>query len=161
MNRYHRVVQDGIVLHGQRGRFREVLRDNRPIHINHPTTKRQILYRPDAIFVTKLGKKFVFEVLDDQLHDDNLIIANIIQSYISENVARILFVVPTESDQDKVRDLALTIYSRLVDMGISKRSLKSIGVMYILRSEAKTKERVAALVSKMLSRQPGSMRAKH
>jgi hypothetical protein len=70
-------------------------------------------------------------------------------------------VVPTESDQDKVRDLALTIYSRLVDMGISKRSLKSIGVMYILRSEAKTKERVAALVSKMLSRQPGSMRAKH
>jgi hypothetical protein len=160
VNRYHRVVQDGIMLHGRRGRFREVIRDNRPIHINHPTSKRQILYRPDAIFVTKVGKKVIFEVLDDQIHDDNLVIADIIQSLISENVARILFVVPTESDMDRVRDLAITIYSRLVEMGVSKRSLKSIHVMYILRSEAKTKERVAALVSRMLSRQAGSMRAR-
>jgi hypothetical protein len=159
VNRYHRVVQDGIVLHGQHRRYPKVFRDNRPIHINHPTTKRQILYRPDAIFETKFGKKILFEVLDDQLHDDNLIIADIIQAYVSENVSRIVFVVPTEADQDKVRDLALTIYSRLVDMGISKRTLRSIGVMYILRSEASTKERVAELVSEMLSRQAGSKRS--
>ena len=158
MNRYHSVVQDGIVLHGQRGGYAEVFRDNRPIHINHPTTRRQILYRPDAIFVTRFGKKVLFEVLDDQLHDDNLIIADIIQSLITENVSRILFVVPTESDQDKVRDLALTIYSRLVEMGISKRTLRSIGVMYILRSECGSKEDVAKLVGKMLARQPGSRR---
>lgn len=158
MNRYHRLVQDGIVLHGQKGAYAEVFRDNRPIHINHPTTRRQILYRPDAIYVTKFGKKILFEVLDDQLHDDNLIIADIIQSLITENVSRILFVVPTENDQDKVRDLALTIYSRLVDMGVSKRSLKSIGVMFILRSECRTKEDVARLVGRMLARQPGSSR---
>jgi hypothetical protein len=84
--------------------------------------------------------------LDDQLHDDNLVIADIIQAYLTPNVSEIFFIVPTVEDQDHVRDLAVTIYARLVDMGVEEHDLREVRVLYIARREAQSARRVSDLL---------------
>lgn len=131
---------------GRRRGFRRVYRDNTPVHINHPWSRQQILYRPDAHFITSHGKLIIYEVLDDQLGDDNLIIADIIQAYLSPNVLEIFFVVPTPRDQDRVKELAVTIYARLVNMGIPEQDLREVRVLFVSRREARSARRVSDLL---------------
>ncbi|MFZ0698988.1 MAG: hypothetical protein WAN74_02175 [Thermoplasmata archaeon] len=148
MKAYHSIVQAGILLHGHEHRFPKVRGDDTPIPINHPTRGKVHLYRPDASFVSAHGKFHIFEVLDSQVKDDNLTIADIIQSYLVPNVARIVFIVPTFSDQERIQDLALIIYGRLVDMGIAERDLRAIRFLFITHEEARTARRVANLLGR-------------
>jgi hypothetical protein len=150
MKSYHRAIQGGILRYGA-GRFPVVRGDNVPVHINHLTQKRQILYRPDATFTTRHGLVWVFEVLDDQMHDDNLIIADIIQAFMTPHVSHIYFIVPTPKDQDHVEDLAVTMYDRLVQMGMPPRSLRRVSTMFILRREASSARSVETLLRRAMS----------
>ncbi len=148
---YHQKVQEGILLYGRaEEKLKKVCGDRIPIHIHHLTTRKQILYYPDAHFVTKLGKLHIFEVLDSELKDQNLIIADIIQAYLSPNVLRIVFIVPTEKAQDVVSNLALTLCDKLVDMGIPKRELKEVRTLYMLRKEASSAEKVKEFLEENL-----------
>jgi hypothetical protein len=126
--------------------------DNVPVHINHLTQKQQILYRPDATYETSTGKVWVFEVLDDQMRDDNLIIADVIQAFMTPHVSTIHFIVPTPTDQKHAQDLVLTMYDRLVQMGMPRRSLRTVKVMYVLRKEAKSAHGVEALLRRSMAR---------
>lgn len=148
MKAYHRTVQAGILLHGNERGFPKVRGDDTPIPINHPTQGKVHLYRPDASFVSPHGKLHIFEVLDSQVKDDNLTIADIIQSYLAPNVARIVFIVPTPSDQDRIQDLAVVLYGRLREMGIAEKDLRAIRFLYITQKEAKTARRVANLLGR-------------
>jgi hypothetical protein len=88
--------------------------------------------------------------LDDQLTKPNLIIADIIQAYLTENVSLIMFIVPTQDDIEPVKELAVTIYDRLVQMGISQKDLGGGGglrIMDISREMASSKEAVAERLS--------------
>jgi hypothetical protein len=147
VNRYHRIVQDGILLHGHEQGFPKVRGDNVPVPLNHPYIAKVHLYRPDATFVSLHGKLHVFEVLDSQVHDDNLTIADIIQAYLTPNVARIVFIVPSERDQDRIQELALIVYARLVDMGVSEKDLRQVVFLAIRPSEARTSRQVADLLN--------------
>lgn len=109
-----------------------------------------ILYRPDVIFVTKVGKRHIFEVLDSELTDANLIIANILQACLSLNTSMVIFIVKKEKDQDKVMNLAQTITDNLISKGISKRDLPRVNVFYILTSEAKSSETVTEILADLL-----------
>lgn len=150
MKRYHRNVEDGILEFGRRRRFPHVNGDNVPLHINHPFTRKQILYRPDAHFITRHGKLVIFEVLDDEIGDDNLVIADIIQAFLTPNVLQIFFIVPVPNDQDHVKELAVTIYATLVNMGVPERNLKDVRTLYIARSEARSARRVANLLARLV-----------
>ncbi len=138
-------MQDGILLYEQRLGNKGSKGEVNPIHIN-ARSKRQIRYLPDGHFKTKLGKIRIYEVLDDELKKENLIIADIILAYLTENVSLIQFIVPTPSAEHKVKELAVTIYDRLVQMGISQK-LREVRTMYVSRDEATSKEAVAAKLS--------------
>jgi len=113
-----------------------------PIHINSKWMP-QILYLPDGHYKTSHGKVRIYEVLDYEMKDPNLIIADIIQAYLTQNVSLIQFIVPTPRDQDIVKELAVTIYDRLVQMGVSRRSLRQVRTMFISKDEANTRVSVA------------------
>ena len=152
ISQYHSNIEKGILAFGKKHkRFDKVYGSNIPIHINHPTKKMYpILYHPDVHFVTKVGKRHIFEVLDSELRDANLIIADILQACLSPNTSEVIFIVPKEKDQDKVMDLAQTITDNLISRGISKKELPRVNVFYILRSEAKTPESVTEILVDLL-----------
>jgi len=141
---YHRNVQEGIIEFGrQYRRFEKIQGGKTPIHICHPTKKFVILYHPDVQFITKYGKRYIFEILDSELKDQNLIIANIIQACLSPNTSKVFFIVPREKDQDKVKDMAVTIVAKLQDLGAQKKEIpRTVAVFYILKNEAENPESV-------------------
>jgi len=148
---YHRNVEEGIRAFGRKyRRFAEINGSNVPLHINHPTKRmRPILYHPDAHFVTKFGKRHIFEIFDSELKNENLIIADILVACLSPNTSKVIFIVPKQEDQDKVVDLILPIIANLVNKGVPKRRLpKVVATLYILKSEAKTPESVTEVLVK-------------
>jgi hypothetical protein len=147
-------VERGILAFGKEHakRFDKVCDSTTPIHINHPKKKMlPILYHPDAHFITRLGKRHIFEILDSELSNENLIIADILLACLSPNTSHLVFIVPREEDQDKVMDLAITITDNLLSKGVSQKELpKFRAVYYILRTEAKTPESVTEILSDLL-----------
>jgi hypothetical protein len=153
VSKYHSNVEKGIRAFGEKRpkRFRKVCDSGTPIHINHPRKKMyQILYYPDVIFVTKVGKRHVFEVLDSELGDTNLMIADIVQSCLSPNTSDVIFIIKKEKDENKVMDLAQTITDNLISKGIPKKDLPRVHVYYILTSEAKSPETVTRILTDLL-----------
>jgi hypothetical protein len=140
---YHTNVEQGILAFGRRyDKFEKICGSNVPIHINHPIKRIvPILYHPDAHFVTKLGKLYVFEVLDSELNDENLIIADIMLACLCPNVSKVYFFVPKMKDQDKVMNLIVTVIDNLVSMGFNKKD-PDFYAFYILKKEAKSPESV-------------------
>jgi len=141
---YHEIVKNGIIKFGkQYKRFEKIHGSNVPIHINHPTKGISILYRPDVQFITKHRGRYIFEILDSELRDQNLIIADTILACLSPNTSKVFFIVPTEKDQDKVLDTVVTLVARLRTLGVSKKELpRIVAPFYVLRSEAKSPETV-------------------
>jgi len=153
LNPYHKIVQEGILLYektlGNKGSKGEI----NPVHIN-ARSKKQIIYLPDGHFKTRRGKRRIYEILDDQLNKPNLIIADVIQAYLTENVSLIMFIVPRQDDIEPVKELAVTIYDRLVQMGISQKDLgggDGVRIMDISRELAMTKEAVADRLSSFVT----------
>ena len=149
---YHANVEKGILAFGKKyKKFEKIYRSNVPIHINHPTKPtRPILYRPDVHFLTKLGKRYIFEILDSELKNENLIIADILLACLCPNASYVIFIVPTQEDQDKVMDLAFTVTDNLLSKGIPKKELPKGAVYYILRREAKTPETVKGILVSLI-----------
>ena len=118
-----------------------------PIHIFHPYKRHNILYYPDAQFITNGGRSYIFEILDSELKDQNLIVADVIQACLSPNTSKVFFIVPRGEDQDKVRDIAVTIVAKLEELGVSMREIpRKVGVFYITRNEARTPESVVRIL---------------
>jgi len=154
VSKYHRDVEKGILAFGRKyaKRFEKVCDNTVPIHINHPKKRmRPILYHPDAHLVTRLGKRYVFEILDSELGNENLIIADILLSCLSPNTSHIVFIVPKKEDEAKVMDLAVTITDNLLNKGINNKEMpKYRAVFYILSSEAETPETVTGILADLL-----------
>lgn len=151
MKDYHKTVQDGIELYEKSLGNRGSKGEKNPVHINSKS-KRNIRYLPDGHFKTRLGKVRIYEVLDDELKKENLIIADIIEAYLTENVSLIQFIVPYSEAEEKVNELAVTIYDRLVQMGISQKDLRQVRTMTISKDIAKNKEAVADYMSSFRTR---------
>ncbi len=131
-------------------RFKEIYGDNEPILINHPKGKfAPLVYYPDAQFVTKHGKRIVFEILDSELRNENLIIADVILACLSTNTSRIIFIVPTERDQDKVQRIAITIIANLASLGTKSKFRKEVRFAFILKKESESPETVKKALSDM------------
>lgn len=150
VSQYHHNIEEGILAFGKRyEKFEKICGNNVPIHINHPTKRIvPILYYPDAHFVTKVGKLYIFEVLDSELRNENLIVADILLSCLCPNVSNVVFIVPKIEDQDKVVDLFVTITDNLVGKGFHNKELPKIYAFYILRKEAKSPESVTEVLVK-------------
>jgi len=148
-SQYHINVEKGILAFGKKyKRFSKICGSNVPIPINHPTKRmRPIHYHPDVHFITKVGKRYIFEVLDSELRDENLMISDILLACLSPNTSKVIFIVPKPEDQVKVWDLIQPITDNLVSKGFHNKELpRLMATLYILRSEANTPESVTEVL---------------
>lgn len=152
---YHKVVQSGVMMLGESrkktGGIKKAYKD-RDIAINYTTRRLVHYYRPDACFETRFGKREIFEVLDDELKDKNLIIADIIQAFLTPAVSKVVFIVPDEESQEIVTTLSTVILGRLAEELKTKIS-KLLKVFYVIipKSEASSTENVLLLLQRDLS----------
>ena len=75
-------------------------------------------YKPEVRLTEKNGEEehhTIFEVFDSQLKDPNLIIADIIQSILVENTKVVIFIVPSDVWEEKVKELSRVIPAILFD----------------------------------------------
>lgn len=100
------------------------------------TSFYQFPYKPEVRLTRDGGYHTIFEVLDSQLKDPNLIIADIIQALLVDSAESIIFITPTDEGYEKVRELSKTItgllISRLVDtveLYTPKNMKKKIGFL--------------------------------
>jgi hypothetical protein len=150
-SKYHTNVQKGIMEFGKKhGRFKEIYGSSEPVLINHPKGKfRPLVYYPDVQFVTKHGKRIIFEILDSELAKEDFIIANVTLACLSANTSRIVFIVPTERDQDKVERIATTIITNLARLIPKSKFRKDVRYAYVLKEEAESPEAVKNALDKM------------
>jgi hypothetical protein len=103
----------------------------RKIPIPHPNQKLVIHYKPEVNLVTKTGKKIIFEILDDQIKDYNLILADIIQCYLIENVSKVFFISKNDEGAIKTTELSKILGARLEEKGFFKHEIPEVMVYTI------------------------------
>jgi hypothetical protein len=116
--KYHRNVTKAVIEFArEENRFRDVENGNRtPLRIPHPYQKRSsIFYRPDVYFHTKNNRIYIFEILDSELKQLNLIIADAIQSFLTPYASKVFFILPTKDKEiiDNVFDSVAVIWNTL------------------------------------------------
>jgi hypothetical protein len=119
------------------------------VSITHPTQDLTFSYFPDFWIKSSHGKCHIFEILDDELKDKNLIIADLIQAYLIDNLAEIIFIVPEEFEM-------VTKICKIVGAILEKKGLKKVKsplIYQISKNEATSKKLIDIL--KKYSKQDG------
>lgn len=114
---YHKNVQKAILEFGKenpRKYFQVFTGEQNPIHISHPMKKhREIIYKPDAVFKRNNREIYVFEVLDGQLRNTGEVVADVFESLMTTDIAKLFFVIPSEAD--KAIDNLIEISEVIID----------------------------------------------
>lgn len=148
---YHREVQNATVKLGYEwksiGKIKKVYEGNkRSLSLVDPATKSVINYKPDVYFILKNNKKLIFEILDSEEQKQDIIIADIIRSFLVENVDGLIFIHRGSANVEKIILSALkTIYKGLVDKGIDPEDLpddKKTGPYSITPIQAEDEETI-------------------
>jgi hypothetical protein len=105
------------------------------IPIPHPNMDLVIHYKPEVHLFTKTGKKIVFEILDDQLNDYNLILADIIQCYLVENVSKLFLISKNKEGAKLATKLSKILGSILQEKGFFKTDIPKVMVYTITYEE--------------------------
>lgn len=154
---YHKTVEDGITLLGRSlkraGKVWRIYKGNkRPLSIVAPTLQVVLKYKPDVYFILRNNKKLIFEILDSEGKKQDIIVADIIRSFLVENVEALAFVHPDSATiQNTVLVALKTIYRGMVDKGVHPKDLpnpEKTGPYAVSKSEAKTAEAVKAKLEK-------------
>ena len=106
-----------------------------------------LIYLPEVCAVTKQGKKYIFEVLDSQGKNNNLIIADIIQSYLVENVSWVFFIAKNRDEEETTIRLSKIIGKCLERGGYKKNSLPDVSV-YRIEKKINNKNRLHVVLKK-------------
>jgi hypothetical protein len=124
----------------QSKKHRKVCKE-RKIPIPHPDIPMTpLMYQPEIYIVTKNGKKYIFEILDSQADEPNLIIADIIQSYLVENVAKVFFVAKNNEEADKTKRFSRIIAGRMEDNGYRGKELAEVNVYVVKKCDLNSKK---------------------
>jgi len=134
-SKFHKTVVAGLLELGEdltrpskrwKTRFTEVFDGNKtPIKIFNPITRRLMgwNYYPDAYYVTKVERKFIFEVIDRE--STNEIVADYIQAVLSHAHAIIFVTKPDRAGE--VKDIIETLNDILKeDLRIKKRPYRAV-----------------------------------
>lgn len=91
-NFYHKNLKRELRLIAEEsGKYKTIWLEKK-LPLAHPNLELVFHYKPDAVLITKSGKKYIFEILDDQINDYNLIVSDIIQCLLTENIAKVIFI---------------------------------------------------------------------
>lgn len=148
---YHKKIEHALVMLGDdwksEKKIKQVYRGSkRPLSIVDPRSKYVLNYQPDVYFILRNNKKLIFEVLDSEGKKQDIIVADVIRSFLVENVEALIFVHPgPESVVTTVFEALKTIYKGLVSKGVPQSELpndKKTGPYLITRKEAKDARKV-------------------
>jgi hypothetical protein len=129
---YHKLIKDTIYKIARESNNHKEVNKEKKIPIPHPTKAiAPILYLPEINIKTKHGKKYIFEILDSQGEDYNLIVADIIQAYLIENVAKVFFIAKNKKEYDLAYRLSDIIGAKLEENGYKKNNLPEVNVYEI------------------------------
>ncbi|MBU4246716.1 MAG: hypothetical protein KKE71_06740 [Nanoarchaeota archaeon] len=158
VTKYHRTVEDGIVLLGnlwiKQKRAKTVYRGNqRPLSIVDYNSKSMVNYQPDVYFKLRNNKKLIFEVLDSQEKKQDLIIADVIQSFLIEDVEGVIFVYSGNlPEKIRINEALVTIAKGLVYKGINESEIPfdRSGSIPVKREDAISPEKVKEILLKKI-----------
>lgn len=111
-----------------------------PLSIVDPRSKRVVNYQPDVYFILRNNRKLIFEVIDSEGEKQDIIIADVIRSFLVENVDGLFFIHPgPESVENAILEALITVYKGLIRKGVDEYELpnyKKTGAYLISREVA-------------------------
>lgn len=155
VTKYHNNVENGLVELGRRSvsqrRIKKVCRGSvRPLSIVDSRSKYVVNYKPDVYFVLRNNKKLIFEVLDSELGKQDIIIADVIRSFLVENVDGLFFIYPgPESAEQTIFEALITVYMGLVSKGVDQLELPNPGKIGPYVIEEDVANNIQALAEKL------------
>jgi len=128
VTKYHRTIEEGIVLFGKQWnkvKGNNIFRGNKnPLSIIDPKSKSVVNYQPDVYFILRNNKKLIFEVLESEVKKQDMIIADVICSFLVENVQGIIFIHRGGgAAETRILEALKTIYAGLTKKGIDFNEL--------------------------------------
>ncbi len=152
VNKYHKSVEDAVVKFGKDHKsVKKVFRGNEnPIPIADSASKKMINYKPDAYFILKNRYKLLFQVLESELKKQDTIIADIVRACLVENCLGIIFLYPSnkQNDRDRVFEALYTVIRGLNKKGMPIEELpQRNNCYYISRELASNQEEIIKLLS--------------
>lgn len=148
---YHKKIEKSLIMLGDewknQKRIKKVYRGNKhPLSIVDPRSKLVINYQPDVYFILRNNKKLIFEVLDSEGKKQDIIIADIIRSFLVENVDALIFIHPGPAPvETTILEALAVVYKGLMDKGVSQSDLpnpKKTGPYLVTRKEAETTQKI-------------------
>lgn len=143
--KYHKKIENCLITLGNewrsQKRIKKVYRGSEhPLSIVEPRSKRVVNYQPDVYFILRNNRKLIFEVLDSEGEKQDIIIADVIRSFLIENVDGLCFIHPgPESVETRILEALITIYKGLVRRGVDESELpnrKKTGPYLVTQEEA-------------------------
>lgn len=128
---YHKEIEKCLIALGNEWKSQRKIRrvyrgSERPLSIVDPRSKVVVNYQPDVYFVLRNNKRLIFEVLDSEGEKQDIIIADVIRSFLVENVDGLFFIHPgPESVENRILEALITIYKGLVRKGVDESELPS------------------------------------
>lgn len=152
---YHSLMEHGILLLGDElKRQRKVQKvftgSQRPLSIVDHHTKHVINYKPDVYFILRNNKKLIFEVLDSEIEKQDIIIADVIRSFLIENVDAVIFIYSgNDDDERRIMEALVTIAKGLISKGITEDELpfNKSGTIRIMKNTYDNPEEIMAYLA--------------
>jgi hypothetical protein len=154
---YHKQIEFALTTLGDEWensrKIKKVYRGNKhPLSVVDTRSKLVMNYQPDVYYILKNNRKLIFEVLDTELEKQDAIVADVICSFLVENVDGLFFIYPGPTSYESVILAALkTVYAGLVSKGMAESELpnrKKIGVYLVTRKEAASSSKVEGKLTK-------------
>ncbi len=125
VSRYHGAIQSHLLRIGDEARnINRVFGDERPRHLFHPFSEASFRYYPDATFQTKTDRLYLFEVLDSEERAQSQVVAHVVESFLTPNVLKSIFIVKTDRAAEKVDNIVKVVIGNLDDLsrgGMNKK----------------------------------------
>jgi len=148
---YHKRIEHCLITLGNewksQKRIKKVYRGSaHPLSIVDPRSKRVVNYQPDVYLILRNNKKLIFEVLDSEGEKQDIIIADVIRSFLVENVDGLFFIHPgPESVETRILEALITIYKGIVRKGVDESELpnpKKTGSYLVTIKEANNAQKM-------------------
>jgi hypothetical protein len=142
---YHKQIEDALITLGEKWvglrKIKKVCRGSQyPLSIVDPRSKYVMNYQPDVYYVLRNNRKLIFEVLDTEIEKQDAIVADVICSFLVENVDGLFFIYPEPaSHKEIILEALVTVYKGLVRKGVVGSELpnfKKTGAYLVTRKEA-------------------------
>jgi hypothetical protein len=152
---YHKQIENTLFSLGcewkAQRKIKKVCRGNElPLSIVDPRSKYVVNYQPDVYYVLRNNKKLIIEVLDSEAEKQDSIIADVICSFLVENVEGILFIYPEKPIETTILEALVTIYRGVVRKGIKEDELpdyRKSGAYLIPREEINDNSKIMERLS--------------